>query len=175
MPKIIENVRESLIHTAREQIQKYGYAGMTVRSVAKECSLGIGTVYNYFKSKEELIHACMYEDWQRSYEKICCRCAETDEPKEILYAIHREICAFMENNRILFSDPNAAKVFAAYYVKGHAFLRGQLAENLGVVCRKHAKDFTPLLPAFLSESVLVWTAAGKSFEDIYHILKAHFE
>jgi AcrR family transcriptional regulator len=175
LPKIIENVRESLIKTAREQIKTYGYAGMTIRSVAKECSLGIGTVYNYFKSKEELIHSFMYEDWQRSYDKICRRCEETDEPKEILYEIHKEICVFVENNRTLFSDPNANKVFAAYYVKGHAFLRKQLAENLEVICRKHAKEYTPLLPAFLSESVLVWTAAGKSFEDIYNILKAHFE
>ena len=61
MPKIIDNLREALIKEAKYQVNKYGYAGMTIRSVAKECGIGIGTIYNYFKSKEDLILAFMHE------------------------------------------------------------------------------------------------------------------
>ena len=54
MPKIIENVREMLLHEARRQAEAYGYSSVTVRSVAKECGIGTGTVYNYFPSKDML-------------------------------------------------------------------------------------------------------------------------
>ena len=51
MPKIIENVREQLLGEAKRQIAKKGYGKTTIRSVASACGFGVGTVYNYFKSK----------------------------------------------------------------------------------------------------------------------------
>ena len=50
MPKIIENVRGMLIDEAKKQIATNGYENVTIRSIAKECGLGLGTFYNYFKS-----------------------------------------------------------------------------------------------------------------------------
>ena len=55
MPKIIENVREQLLAEAKKQVFEHGYADTTIRSVARACGLGVGTVYNYFSSKEMLI------------------------------------------------------------------------------------------------------------------------
>ena len=46
MPKIIENVREQLLAVAKKQIGERGYANTTIRSVAGECGLAVGTVYN---------------------------------------------------------------------------------------------------------------------------------
>jgi len=64
MPKIIENLKERLIDEARRQVEEDGYAAMTIRSVAKGCGVGIGTVYNYFPSKDTLVATFMLEDWQ---------------------------------------------------------------------------------------------------------------
>ena len=55
MPKILESVREQLLETARAQIERNGYANTTIRSVAAECGIAVGTVYNYFPSKDMLI------------------------------------------------------------------------------------------------------------------------
>ena len=49
MPKIIENLENRLIREAEKQIAESGYAAMTIRSVAKACGVGVGTVYNYFQ------------------------------------------------------------------------------------------------------------------------------
>ena len=54
IPKILQNVREQLIDEARRQIAKSGYKKTTIRSVANGCGFGVGTVYNYFPSKEAL-------------------------------------------------------------------------------------------------------------------------
>ena len=50
MPKIIENIREKILEEAKCQVMESGYASMTIRSVANACGVGVGTVYNYFKS-----------------------------------------------------------------------------------------------------------------------------
>ena len=59
MPKIIENLRDQLLQEARKQIAERGYTGTTIRSVAGACGVGVGTVYNYFSSKEMLIASFM--------------------------------------------------------------------------------------------------------------------
>ena len=46
MPKILESIREQLLETARRQIGKNGYGSTTIRSVASECGIAVGTVYN---------------------------------------------------------------------------------------------------------------------------------
>ena len=55
MPKIIENLEKRLIAEAKRQIAESGYGATTIRSVAKGCNVGVGTVYNYFPSKDALI------------------------------------------------------------------------------------------------------------------------
>jgi AcrR family transcriptional regulator len=66
MPKKLENVRELLLLEARRQAEENGYGAVTVRSVAKECGIGLGTVYNYFPSKDMLIASFILEDWEKS-------------------------------------------------------------------------------------------------------------
>jgi len=63
MPKIIENLQQKLIEEARKQAEAGGYAAVTIRSVAKACGVGVGTVYNYFPSKDALLAAYMLEGW----------------------------------------------------------------------------------------------------------------
>ena len=65
MPKIIENLESKLIQEARRQIAEIGYSAMTIRSVAKACGVGVGTVYNYFPSKEALVATHLLEDWKQ--------------------------------------------------------------------------------------------------------------
>ena len=70
MPKIIENIRQNLLEEARRQVLQEGYSALTVRSVAAACGISVGTVYNYFPSKDMLIASFMLEDWQLCLDKI---------------------------------------------------------------------------------------------------------
>ena len=65
-PKIIENLESRLIQEAKRQIAESGYGATTIRSVAKGCGVGVGTVYNYFPSKEALVATFMLADWKES-------------------------------------------------------------------------------------------------------------
>ena len=57
MPKIIENLESRLVEEARRQAWEGGYSAVTIRSVAAACGVGVGTVYNYFESKDALLAA----------------------------------------------------------------------------------------------------------------------
>lgn len=44
MPKILDSMREQLLAAARRQVESNGYAKTTIRSVAAECGIAVGTV-----------------------------------------------------------------------------------------------------------------------------------
>lgn len=165
MPKIIENVREQLINEAKRQISDKGYAKTTIRSVAAACSLGVGTVYNYFPSKDMLIASFMTEDWKKSLSSI-----KTDgSAEEVLLSVQQALCDFAKNHRRLFSDRDARNVFAAVFSEWHPVLRGQIAEIIIPFC-KNAENPT-FLSEFIAESLLSWTMEGKNFDEQYNVIK----
>ena len=165
MPKIIENVREQLLTEAKRQIMEYGYANTTVRSVASACNLGVGTVYNYFKSKDMLIASFMADDWHESLAKM--KQTGTENKELFFRCIYSSLLEFAEKHSSLFSDTDAAKVFAIAFAERHKVLRDQIAEIIFPLCNHSRGEF---LSQFIAESLLTWTMAEKSFEEIYSIV-----
>lgn len=167
MPKIIENVREQLLAVAKKQIEERGYANTTIRSVAAECGLAVGTVYNYFKSKDMLIATFVVEDWISVLSDI--RANPESDPRALLHRIYDALIRFTEKHTSLFSDPDAAKVFSAVFSERHKTLRGQIAEIILPLCRTENAEFTA---EFAAEALLSWTVSGADFDMIAdHIIK----
>ena len=81
MPKIIENLEQKLIEEAQKQVAQSGYGAFTIRSVAKACGVGIGTVYNYFQSKDELLAAFLLDDWQKCMSAIVSASEQSASPE----------------------------------------------------------------------------------------------
>lgn len=63
MPKAIENAKDAILSTARSLLLQEGYEALNMRSIASVSGIGTGTVYNYFKAKDEIVVALMTEDW----------------------------------------------------------------------------------------------------------------
>ena len=70
MPKIIENLQERLLSAARLQLEAEGYSALTMRGIAKASGVGVGTVYNYYPSKDALIASFVAADWRAVMEQI---------------------------------------------------------------------------------------------------------
>lgn len=166
MPKILESVREQLLETARAQIERSGYARTTIRSVAAECGIAAGTVYNYFPSKDMLIATYVSEDWLRYLASI--RASEADDAKTRLRRIYEALRAFIDAHAALFTDPDAVKPYHSVFMQRHNQLRAQLAELIVPICPPGADAF---LPSFIAESLLTWTLEKTAFEPIYHIIQ----
>ena len=169
MPKIIENAREQLLAEAKKQILERGYTETTIRSVASACGLGIGTVYNYFKSKEMLIAAFVYEDWKKYLSQM--QSLPTDDPHALLGGIYRSLQGFAEDNKRLFSDSDAAKLVSEGSSGRHKMLRDQIASFvLPAIKADQGKD--PRFAAeFIAESLICWSMENADFEAVYGLLK----
>ena len=165
MPKIIENLRENLIQEARRQVEASGYAALTIRSVASACGVGVGTVYNYFSSKDALVAAFMLADWQKCMDTIHAVGGDAATAEPVLRCIYQQIQIFIERHRALFSDEAAAASFSGSHSPYHSLLRRQLAQPVEEFCSD------PFTAEFISEALLTWTVAGRDFEEIYALIK----
>ncbi len=55
--------KEAILKVSRELIQEQGWAAMNIRTLAKECHISVGSIYNYFGSKSDLIVAIVESVW----------------------------------------------------------------------------------------------------------------
>ena len=168
MPKIIENLESRLIKEATRQIEESGYGAMTIRSVAKACGVGVGTVYNYFSSKEELVATHLLEDWNQCMTAISAVSTYSDSPRPVALCIFDQLVSFSRRHQAIFQDESAAASFTGSFSRYHGMLRAQLSQPLRRFC---CSDFSA---AFIAESLLTWTMTGRSFDEIYSIIEKLF-
>lgn len=70
MPKIIPDLKKRILDAARERIKAGEEIGFSMRSIAAECGISPGSIYNYHKDKVSLIAAVMMDDWGRTLEQM---------------------------------------------------------------------------------------------------------
>ena len=63
MPKIIEEPREAILYHAKTIVLNEGFEQLTMRKVAKNADISIGTIYNYFPTKRDLTIQLMEDYW----------------------------------------------------------------------------------------------------------------
>ncbi len=165
MPKMIENLRERLMEEARQQTTQNGYSAMTIRSVAAACGVGVGTVYNYFPSKDALLAAFMLEDWQKCMEAIDACAQASGAEKEILRCMYDQLTIFLQLHNGVFCDREAGSRFGKTMGDYHGMLREQLAKPLRSLCDD---TFTA---DFIAEAMLTWTIQQVPFEQLLSVLQ----
>ncbi|SFP79247.1 transcriptional regulator, TetR family [Butyrivibrio proteoclasticus] len=162
MPKIIENLKEQIIAEAKRQLFENGYSKTTIRSVATACGIGVGTMYNYFQSKDMLISSFMLEDW------IACtlqmKKLDTSDALIFIEGIHDYLKVFIDKYSFLFKDKDAASVYSAVFTERHAQLRGVLAGIIMPVCTGEKYDDPDFMAGHIAESLLFWTLEDVPFE-----------
>ena len=163
MPKIIENVREQLLAEAKRQIFEHGYADTTIRSVAGGCGVGVGTVYNYFKSKEMLIATFVYEDWKKYLSDM--KNLPCDESRVLIKGIYHALKDFAAQNAKLFSDADAAKLVSVGSLGRHKMLREQIASFLLPICE------SGFAAEFVAEALIAWSMENADFDTLYPLIE----
>ena len=59
----MEDSKEEILKTSRELIQQQGWSAINIRSVAAACGVSVGSIYNYFSSKAQLVAATVESVW----------------------------------------------------------------------------------------------------------------
>lgn len=63
MPKILENAKEVILREGQVMLKEQGYKKFSMRELAKKCEIGLGTVYNYFPSKQSIVNEIFICSW----------------------------------------------------------------------------------------------------------------
>jgi len=161
MPKLIENLKEKLLAEADKQLQEVGYGATTIQSIAKACGVGVGTVYNYFSSKDEIIIACAGAAWMKRIDKIRTVAQYSETYDSVIRCIYDQILIFGDEYEYIFKDETAAKSVDGAIFRYMWLLSAQLAELLRKFCRSDAEA------QIIAEALLIWIRTGKSYEEVY--------
>lgn len=165
MPKIIDNLEVRLRETARQQARDGGYAAVTIRSVAAACGVGVGTVYNYYSSKDALLAAFLLDDWKACLLAVEAVKAAEETPGPVLRETYRQLKRYLQLHRAIFRDPAAVRAINNVISRYHGILRDQLAQPLMSFCEE------PFRAQFLAEALLTWTVAGRTEEELLPLLE----
>ena len=96
MPKNLGNIKEEIISVTRVMLEDKGYDKLNIRDVAGSCNIGIGTFYNYFKSKHEILSEIIRSDWKEILDDIDKGTESQGDATDKLLFIYSEINKFMK-------------------------------------------------------------------------------
>ena len=163
MPKIIEDIKENILKETRRQIQEYGYSKVTVRSIASALKVGVGTIYNYYPSKDMIVAAFMVEDWMKCLGEINKLVFNSNDCLKIIYDKFNQ---FITEHSMLFNDSLAEKNYALTSHKWHNVLIKQIADIIIVQCDESDIDNKDFLSLYIAESLISWCLAGKDYSEL---------
>ena len=69
MPTIIKGLGKVIPAEAKKLLLEQGIRDLNLRELAQRCGIAVGTIYNYYSSKDILIAEVIMEDWNDAAEK----------------------------------------------------------------------------------------------------------
>jgi AcrR family transcriptional regulator len=85
MPKIIENLEEEIAKTSLKLFRNNSYQNVSMRKIASEVNIAVGTLYNYYPNKWALYIEVFEESWKETYRILKENCKNTEENYLINY------------------------------------------------------------------------------------------
>ena len=154
MPKIIRELRAQFVAAARQRLLPTPDHDMTIRQVAEDCHTGVGTVYNYFPSKEMLIAQVILKDWQDMKLRIAENMGASEEPIENIQRIYTELRRFVTDCLPIWEKH--ANVLKSFEMQTHyhpSVIR-QLSEFIQLIIDHYSLNVEPKTDIVLSEIML---------------------
>lgn len=110
------NKRERIIEAAAQSFSEYGFKGTTMESVAKIARVGKGTVYLFFKNKEELFGEIVNLTMKQMIE-VANKAFHEDIPlHENIQHVIEAIFHFRQNHSLLIKIIQEARYFQTFEV-----------------------------------------------------------
>lgn len=128
MPKIIKDPEDRILQAARKRLLDKDLSSFSIRGVAADCGIAVGTIYNYFRDKESLMAAVMAQDWRRTLEDTRGELVQAKSLQEGLLHICRVIRSYCLLYQGVWSSCPAGGEFSTLYRRRHELLLSQITE-----------------------------------------------
>ncbi len=131
--------RAEIMTAAMRLFANQGFHRTTMSEIAKEAEFSTGSLYNFFKSKEELYFTLLREEIEKLELRIREQRAKARGPREDLEAVVDTMIEYFEENRYVF------QIFATHQDHFEWPMKGELAE---VVRAKYLNFIAELVEVF---------------------------
>lgn len=157
MPKIIEDLKSTILEAVANDLTILGYKKLNIRGIAKKCNIAVGTIYNYFSSKEILVASLMAKNWLESMHKIDNQISSIKDLYQGFEIIYNGILEFKNNYKNVWSEYTPSMPFYDESKNRHLIFRNQIEERLikvlEITNNKHYEYF-PIITELLITCVM---------------------
>lgn len=167
MPKIISCTKEDILEEAKRQARDNGYNNLSIKSIATACGVAVGTIYNYFPSKDMLVASFILTDWLEVLQGIE---VELKEKSIVgidgIRLIYDELSRFNNSYKFIFCD--RATVWKPRYnmPDKHKLLKEQIAKLIVATASTDEE-----LSLFIADVLLSYSVEETKFENIERFIK----
>lgn len=116
MSRIIENPKQLILSKAKELLYNEGYTKLSMRALSRACDIALGTIYNYYPTKKELIIEMMTDYWQNYLYILKDIVSSNDSLYIKLNKIFDELSVFIKSFKQLWLTPELYD--SPEYIKG---------------------------------------------------------
>lgn len=166
MPKLVGDIHKKTIAETKILLETQGFEGLAMRDIAKRCGVAVGTLYNYFPSKEYLTGCVVLEDWEGVYDQMRSAAATADGIGRGLEAIYELMCRFITEHRYLASFDRRAATGKFAFAQRHQILLDQIVVLLEMLQKRFGCNSNRSLTVFLAESILNFSVKGYTYSQV---------
>lgn len=170
MPKLILNLRDNILSSAKTILFDKGYQELNMRMLAKLNNTAVGTIYNYFPSKDLLVASIVAEDWHlkmNEIKEVSKSVSTFDEGIEKIILI---INSFYSMYRNVFRSSGLKNVREEYPDK-YDLLISSIGFEIEELLRHFNISFTDFEITFIVTNIFVSVTNDWPYEQTIHILK----
>ncbi len=178
MPKVIENIRETVLQTAKKTLLSDGYDRLCLRKVSEQCNIAVGTIYNYFPSKLTLVTTIMLEDWTDHKEMMQDACLNAEDAeagiKSIFFNLHEFAMIYQDVWNLLLNTKEVRNE-RMNGKRRRQELIVQLINLIRTLFDRFEISYDSFLPHFIATSLLTYIMEPDfDYEQINRIFKRMF-
>jgi AcrR family transcriptional regulator len=129
MPKVIDGLQSSIIQSVRKRLFS-APPSFSLRAVAKDCGIAVGTIYNYFPDKETLIASVFAEDWALIIAETEAGISRSESMEDGIRAVYSGLVRFTQSHETVWKTFGISSGIGTYYRKGHKMLTEQIERLL---------------------------------------------
>lgn len=96
--------KQELLDAAKQIVYKKGLDKLNIRTLAKHCNISIGTIYNYFPSKSDLLFCVIEDFWKSIFHKDICQMSEVLSFPDFFALVYDRLQENLKEFHLLFSD-----------------------------------------------------------------------
>ncbi len=176
---MVENIDkyELILSSSKKLIEGIGFSALTMDKVAQKAGIAKGTVYLYFKDKDDLLEKVLSSGFEKMFERIKDRVAKEKGGVNKLKALINENINHIYENRYFFKTIFLDEVNVVFLKKKskesfnlrrkrYAYFIGEIIKS-GIESGEFRQDLSPAKSGYMLVSLIKTSAIYNFLNDIF--------